>query len=330
MMLVYSTWRRAIMQKDGAARQAMSWHSNVTLPEPRRGHLLSGGAQQGARDKECHQSGILEATWCPYTACLSPHWSPPTQKAKKSSNAASLRAAQKYLLETPERALREHRMPKQGCLLFLLRISVRKEINICSGFLEAKIWNYGCAEANTPGYVLGRKEPALVFIDLCQKLSRVYFRSFQAWISRSLLSSMCHTGYWGCGNYPRGINSWHWGCKTLRAPVHSNSFGRAALICRHQTSRSVVRINPLKTQTGLLCQWSKKWNVWGSISYAYTHIFRNQHIPFSITAILFFFNTRYHTVLPVFYWGINVISHTEIHGNHKVKDSKMPTSSFEL
>lgn len=178
----------------------------------------------------------------------------------------------------------------------------------------------------------GRKRtaPALVFIDLCQKLSGVYFRSFQAWISRSLLSSMCHTGYWGCGNYPRGINSWHWGCKTLRAPVHSNSFGRAALICRHQTSRSVVRINPLKTQTGLLCQWSKKWNVWGSISYAYTHIFRNQHIPSSISAILFFFNTRYHTVLPVFYWGINIISHTEIHGNHKVKYSKMPKSSSEL
>lgn len=125
-----------------------------------------------------------------------------------------------------------------------------------------------------------RTAPVLAFTDMCQKLSGVYFRSsFQARICRSLLSSMCPSRFWGCGNYPRGINSWHWGCKTLRAPVHNNSLGRAALICRHQTSRSVARINPLKTQTGLLCQWLKKWNIQGNISYSYTHIFRNQHIP---------------------------------------------------
>lgn len=173
-------------------------------------------------------------------------------------------------------------MPKQGCLLFLPRTSVRKEINICSGFFEAKIWNNGYAEANTLGYVFGEKKnsTSVGFHRCVPKALRMCFRSsFQAWLCRSLLSSSCPSGSWGCGSYPRGINSWHWGCKTLRAPVHNNSLGRAALICRHQTSRSVARINPLKTQTGLPCQWSKKWNILGSISYAYTHIFRNQHIP---------------------------------------------------
>lgn len=179
-----------------------------------------------------------------------------------------------------------------------------------------------------------RTASVLVFTGMCQ-LSELCFRpSSQACICRYLLSSMCPSGYWGCGNYPRGINSWHWGCKTLRAPVHNNSFGRVALICRHQTSGSVVRINPLKTQTGLLCQWSKKWNILGSTSYANTHIFRNQHIP--LLQFFFFFQHKVahssscgRMFFPL-YWGINVISHTEIHGNHKVKESKKPKSSFEL
>lgn len=130
----------------------MNWHSSVGLSVP-LAVPRTGGAQQGARDKECHQSWILEATWCPDIACLFPHSLSPKPESKKE---LSLRAAQKHQLETPESALREHWM--QGCLLFLLRISVRKEINICSGYFEAKIWNYGCAEANTPGYVLGEKK----------------------------------------------------------------------------------------------------------------------------------------------------------------------------
>lgn len=38
---------------------------------------------------------------------------------------------------------------------------MRKENNISSGFFEAKIWNYGCAEANTPGYVLREKKNSI-------------------------------------------------------------------------------------------------------------------------------------------------------------------------
>lgn len=157
-----------------------------------------------------------------------------------------------------------------------------RKLIFVQGFLKQKYEIMAVLKQTLQVMLWGRKRtaPVLVFTDMCQELSGVCFRSsFPAGICRSLLSSMCPSGYWGCGNYPRGINSQHWGCKTLRAPVHNNSFGRATLICRHQTSWSVVRINPLKTQSGLLCQWSKKWNVLGNISYAYTHIFRNQHTP---------------------------------------------------
>lgn len=103
-------------------------------------------------------------------------WSPQTQKAKKSSNAASLRAAQKDLLETPESALGEHWMPKQDCLLFLLTISVRKEINIYSGFFWSKSMNLAVLKQTLQVMSCGGKRtaPALVLIDLCQKLSGVF------------------------------------------------------------------------------------------------------------------------------------------------------------
>lgn len=144
-----------------------------------------------------------------------------------------------------------------------------RKLIFVQGFLKQKYEIMAVLKQTVQVMSWGRKKTAWaqVFTDLWQKLSGVCFRSsLQAWFCRSLPSSMCPSGYWGCGNYPRGINSWHWGCKTLRAPLHNNSSGRAALNCRHQTSRSVVRINPLKTQTGLLCQWSEKWNILGSIS----------------------------------------------------------------
>lgn len=133
-------------QQDGPWTDTATWDWQCPgLEEPSR--------EQGT--KECHQSWIIEATWCPDTACLFPHSLSPKPESKKQ---LSLRAAQKHQLETPESALREHGMLKQGCLLFLLRVSVRKEINICLGYFEAKIWNYGCAEANTPGYFLGERK----------------------------------------------------------------------------------------------------------------------------------------------------------------------------
>lgn len=98
----------------------------------------TGGAQQGARDKKCTSPESLKPPDAQIQPVCSLTLSFPSHKAKRSSDAASLRAAQKHQLETPESALREHWMLKQACLLFLLRISMRKEINICLGFFEAK------------------------------------------------------------------------------------------------------------------------------------------------------------------------------------------------
>lgn len=250
-MLVYSTLRIGIMQKDGLWIDTAVWDCQYLWQCP---GLVEPSREQGTKSATSLES--LKPPDAQIQPVCSLTLSLPSQKAKRS-----------FLWELPKNiSWRHQKVPSEntGCkaaFCFSSGFLWERKLIFVQGILKQKYEIMAVLKQTLQVMSWGRRRtaPVLVFIDRCQELSGVCCRSsFQARICRALLSSVCPSGYWGCGNYPRGINSWHWGCKTLRAPVHNNSFGRAAPICRHQTSRSVVRINPLQTQTGLLCQWSKK------------------------------------------------------------------------
>lgn len=158
-------------------------------------------------------------------------------------------------------AVREQGIPKWDCLLFPLGISVRK--NRETGcfvyfFFKPKPWSDSYAEANCPGFVWGkrgRKKKGTNLEYLQKKFSGVHWR---VWISGSCIFSPIHfpliTGAVAITQELNRGKKQCKSCKTPRAAGLSISFGRAAFICRHQTFRSVTRINPLKTQTVLHCQ----------------------------------------------------------------------------
>lgn len=95
-----------------------------------------------------------------------------------------------------------------------------------------------------------RKAPT----EYLQKVLRSTLQSVDLWFMYLLIHFPLITGAVAITQELNRGNKQCKSCKTPRAAGLSNSFGRAAFICRHQTFRSVTRINPLKTQTVLHCQ----------------------------------------------------------------------------